>query len=67
MERRNLLRILGPVTWFLVLRKCLGKEDTYERIGVGVTEISISDVEMTRIDDEGSLFHKAGLSTVTII
>ena len=60
-------RILGPVTWFLVLRKCLGKEDTYERIGVGVTEISISDVEMTRIDDEGSLFHKAGLSTVTII
>jgi hypothetical protein len=49
--------IKGPHTWFLVLRKCPGTEDTFERIGVGMAET----------DGEGSLFHNAGSSTVTII
>jgi hypothetical protein len=49
--------IRGPYTWFLVLCKCPGTKDTFERIGVGVTAI----------DGEGPLFHNAGPSTVTII
>jgi hypothetical protein len=48
---------IGPNTWFLVLHRFPGTEDTFKRIGVG----------MTNIDGEGSLFHNADPSTITII